>query len=166
MFLKRFKAAVVLAIALARAATVVALDDLPIYTDGALASGWENWSWSSTINFAATDLFEGTSSISITSDAWAAVSLKLEGTFSSYAGLRFDIAVRRSLHHSNPYSYCYQGANPGLQIYFESTVDGTTSPTIPLSAFGQTITADKFTSLLVDFKALPGTGVPLVGLFT
>jgi hypothetical protein len=68
--------------------------DLPIYTDGNLASGWENWSWGSDINFAATDLFEGTSSMSVNSTQWAALSVKLEGNFQNYAGLRFDIAVR------------------------------------------------------------------------
>lgn len=68
--------------------------DLPIYTDDALAAGWENWSWSSDINTAATDLFKGTSSISVNSSQYAALSVKLEGTFTQYAGLRFDIAVR------------------------------------------------------------------------
>jgi hypothetical protein len=69
--------------------------DTAIYTDAALASGWENWSWSSDINFAATDEYAGTSgsSISVNSSAYAALSVKLEGTFPSEAGLRFDIAV-------------------------------------------------------------------------
>jgi hypothetical protein len=79
------------AFALISAALVKA--DLPIYTDGALASGWENWSWNSDINFAATDLYEGTSSMSVNSTAWAALSLKLEGTFPNYAGMRLDFAV-------------------------------------------------------------------------
>jgi hypothetical protein len=74
---------------------LVKADDLQIYSDGSLAAGWENWSWSSTIDFAATDLFVGTSSISVNSTQWAALSVKLEGTFPTYAGLRFDIAVRR-----------------------------------------------------------------------
>lgn len=72
---------------------VNALSDLPIFTDGALASGWEDWSWGSTINYAATDLFEGESSISVNSTQYSAFSVKLEGTFPGYAGLRFDIAV-------------------------------------------------------------------------
>lgn len=69
--------------------------DLAIYTDAALASGWENWSWNSDINFAATDLISGTSgsSISVNSQQWSALSVKLEGTFPGYAGLRFDVAV-------------------------------------------------------------------------
>lgn len=76
--------------------------DLAIYTDNALASGWENWSWSSDINFAATDEISGSSgsSLSVNSSQWAALSVKLEGTFPGYAGLRFDIAV--SVH---PYLY-------------------------------------------------------------
>jgi len=79
------------AIRAARGAT----EDLSIYTDNNLAQGWENWSWSSDINFAATDLFSGASgsSISVNSSQWAALSVKLEGTFPDYAGLRFDIAV-------------------------------------------------------------------------
>ncbi|KAF9466233.1 glycoside hydrolase family 44-domain-containing protein [Collybia nuda] len=124
---------------------VKAADDLPIYTDGALASGWENWSWSSTIDFAATDLFVGTSSVSVTSSEWAALSVKLEGTFPTYAGLRFDIA----------------GAQPDLTIMIQSSTDNAQSPSIPLSAFGKTISPTGFTSLLIDFKSLPGTGSPL-----
>ena len=81
-------------VALAIAAARLARADLPVYTDGALAAGWEDWSWGSTINYDATDLYEGTSSISVTNEAWSALSLKLEGLFSQYAGLRFDIAVR------------------------------------------------------------------------
>ncbi|KAG6875722.1 hypothetical protein C0993_007795 [Termitomyces sp. T159_Od127] len=141
----------------------VKADDLNIYSDGALAPGWENWSWSSTLDFAATDLFEGTSSISVTSGAYAALSVKLEGTFPSYAGLRFDIAVRLCI----PFSECdaqsssYKGTDPDVSIYIQSTTDNAQSPTIALSAFKQTITADNFTSLLIDFDALPGTGSPL-----
>lgn len=141
----------------------VKADDLSIYSDGALASGWEDWSWSSTLDFAATDLFEGTSSISVTSDAYAALSVKLEGTFPNYAGLRFDIAVRICAHFSMLSTHLYsKGANPDLSIYIQSTTDNAESPTIPLSAFKQTIAADGFTSLLMDFSALPGTGSPLV----
>lgn len=90
MLLRALKAAFSLAII---ASHLVNADDLPVYTDGNLAAGWENWSWSSTIDFAATDLFVGTSSISVVSDAWAAFSVKLEGSFPTYAGLKFDIAV-------------------------------------------------------------------------
>ncbi|KAG8893066.1 hypothetical protein FRC01_013789, partial [Tulasnella sp. 417] len=67
--------------------------DLDVYVDGALASGWENWSWNTDINFAATDLYEGLSSLSVTSTAWAALSLKLEGLLNTYAGFSFDIAA-------------------------------------------------------------------------
>ncbi|KAK7045829.1 hypothetical protein VNI00_007240 [Paramarasmius palmivorus] len=124
---------------------LVRADDLTVYQDGGLAAGWENWSWSSTIDFAATDIFEGTSSISVASEAWAALSLKLEGTFPQYAGLRFDIA----------------GVQPDVQIYFTSTDTDSNSPTIPLSVISKEVNADGFTSLLIDFSALPGTGAPL-----
>ncbi|KAG5636552.1 hypothetical protein H0H81_007682 [Sphagnurus paluster] len=103
------------------AVLVRAADDLTIYTDNALASGWDNWGWGSTVDFAATDLFTGTSSISVVSGAWAALSMKYQNTFSSYAGLRFDLA----------------GAQPDITITVQSTIDGTQSPSIPLSAFGK-----------------------------
>ncbi|TFK72335.1 hypothetical protein BDN72DRAFT_334184 [Pluteus cervinus] len=122
-------------------------DDLTIYTDNALDSGWENWSWSTDFNFAATDIVSsGTTSLSATSGAWAAFSLRLsQGTFGGYAGLRFDIA----------------GAQPEIQVYFESTTEGVTSPSIPLTSISNTVTADKFTPILIDFKTLPGSGTSL-----
>uniref|UniRef100_A0A0W0EXF2 Glycoside hydrolase family 44 catalytic domain-containing protein n=1 Tax=Moniliophthora roreri TaxID=221103 RepID=A0A0W0EXF2_MONRR len=132
-------------VSLVLAAVQLVKADLTVYQDGALASGWENWSWSSTLDFAATDIFEGLSSVSVTSEAWAALSVKLEGTFSQYAGLRFDIA----------------GAQPDIQIYFTQTATDTNSPNIALSAISKEVKADGFTSLLIDFNALPGTGAPL-----
>jgi phosphatidylinositol glycan class B len=74
----------------------VAGADLNVYTDGGLLAGWENWSWSSTIDFAATDIFSGSSgsSISVASDAWAAFSLYYDqGSFKTFAGLQFDVSV-------------------------------------------------------------------------
>ncbi|KAJ7480887.1 glycoside hydrolase family 44-domain-containing protein [Mycena latifolia] len=130
---------------LALLAACVLADDITVYTDTALASGWENWSWSSDIDFAATDLFEGTSSISVNSEAWSALSVKLEGTFPDYQGLRFDIA----------------GAQPDLTITISSSVDGTTSPNILLSSMSTSVTSDAFTSLLIDFRNLPGSGAAL-----
>ncbi|KAJ7814495.1 glycoside hydrolase family 44-domain-containing protein [Mycena olivaceomarginata] len=130
---------------LALLAAWVLADDITVYTDGALAAGWENWSWSSDINFAATDVLEGSSSISVNSQAWSALSVKLEGTFPNYQGLRFDIA----------------GDNPDLTINIQSSVDGTTSPNILLSSMSTSITPDTFTSLLIDFRNLPGSGAAL-----
>ena len=83
--------------ALALAGLHAAKGDLAVYTDGAgnLASGWENWSWGSDINFAATDeaAIAGGTSISVNSTAYSALSVYYEGTLSGFAGLRFDIAV-------------------------------------------------------------------------
>ncbi|KAG8824630.1 hypothetical protein FRC17_009065 [Serendipita sp. 399] len=124
--------------------TLVKADE-EIYVDGALGNGWQNWGWNTEINWAATDLFAGTSSISAVSTAWAAVSLKDPATFSSYAGLKFDIA-----------------ANPNtLQLYFEGTSDSAHSATIPLSAVSNAINPNSFTTVVIDFSALPPSGSPL-----
>jgi len=92
----RLTSFVVLALALlGRAAT----EDIDVYVDAGLGSDWQNWSWNTETNFAATDIFAGTSgsSISVTSTAWSALSLKLgSSNFADYAGLRFDVAVSRS----------------------------------------------------------------------
>ena len=42
---------------------------------GALAPGWENWSWSSTIDFASTAGPGGVEAISVTAGSYAALSL-------------------------------------------------------------------------------------------
>lgn len=123
------------------------LEDLVIYQNDALANGWENWSWSSEINFAATDLISGETgtSMSVKSAEWAALSLKHNDPISPYAGLRFDIA----------------GAQPGIQIAFQSTADDSSTPSIALADISKEITADKFTTITLDFKALAGSGAPL-----
>jgi hypothetical protein len=75
--------------------------DIPVFVDGAgaLASGWQDWSWGSTINYAATDLFETKSSMSVKSDAWSALSLTYPDGFANYAGLKFDLAVSTVFLH-------------------------------------------------------------------
>ncbi|PVF98742.1 hypothetical protein CPB86DRAFT_814423 [Serendipita vermifera] len=126
------------------ASTVVHADE-DIYIDGALGNGWQDWGWNTVIDWAATDLFVGTSSIKATSDAWAAVSLKDPATFGSYAGLKFDIAA-------DPNS---------LQIYLQGTSDDAQSPSIPLSAISTSISTTAFTTVVIDFNALPPSGAPL-----
>lgn len=75
------------------AVAVVRADDILVYQDGALASQWQDWSWGSTISYDATDIAEGSSSISITSQAYSALSLYYPTPFGNFAGLEFDIAV-------------------------------------------------------------------------
>jgi hypothetical protein len=81
------------AVLAAACALRVVADDI-IYSDNALSSTWQDWSWSSTINYDATDLMEGTSSTLVNSTSYAALSLKDDTNFEGYAGLQFDIAVR------------------------------------------------------------------------
>lgn len=75
--------------------------DETIYSDGAISSTWQDWSWGSTIDYSAADIFEGTSSISVNATAYSALSFYDTSIFaSSYAGLKFDLAVSESpLYH-------------------------------------------------------------------
>ena len=80
--------AVLLAATLLRVAA-----DQVIYSDDTLSNSWQDWSWGTTLNYAATNIKEDSSSISVDSTAWSAFSLKSPSTIGSFAGLRFDIAV-------------------------------------------------------------------------
>ena len=121
-----------------------------IYVDSALSSGWENWSWGTDINFAATDaVSSGSSSLSATSSAYTALSLYDETAFgNTYAGIKFDLAI----------------ADPSqIQFTMESTSEGISSPWFALSAIpgAANATATKFATLLLDFNSLPPNGSPL-----
>ncbi|TCD68984.1 hypothetical protein EIP91_009206 [Steccherinum ochraceum] len=122
-----------------------AFADQVIYADAALSNGWQDWSWGSTLDYSAINIKEDASSLSVNSTAYAALSLYSPTTFNSFAGLRFDIA----------------GDNPPIQFYIQSTTDNAQSPTIPLTALSTTVNSTAFTSLLLDFSALPPTGTPL-----
>ncbi|KAF8888414.1 glycoside hydrolase family 44-domain-containing protein [Gymnopilus junonius] len=123
--------------------------DLAVYTDGAgtLASGWENWSWGSDINFAATDqaAIAGGSSISVNSTAYSALSVYYEGTLTGFAGLRFDIS----------------GSQPDLTISIQATGDGASSPSITLASINSDVVDGTFSSLLINFADLPGSNAQL-----
>ena len=80
-------------LAIIAAAAAIARADEYIYLDTALSTTWQDWSWGSTISYAASNVPTSGSSISITSNAWSAFSLKDTATFGNYAGLKFDIAV-------------------------------------------------------------------------
>ncbi|KAG8917515.1 hypothetical protein FRC01_002399 [Tulasnella sp. 417] len=136
----RLRAALLAPLLLALAASA----DLDVYVDGALSSGWQNWSWGTTINFAATDLFSGLSSLSATSDAWSALSLMNPSGYSTYAGFQFDFA----------------GDPSALQLYFQGTTDSAQSAYIPLTAFTG-LSSTKLTTVVVNFSALPATGAAL-----
>lgn len=69
-----------------------AATDLPLYTD-ALASGWQDWSWSNTSNYANTSpVHGGTNSIAVTLGGWGGLQLGYSGSLldvSTYNTLRF-----------------------------------------------------------------------------
>jgi len=82
-------------------ALLIRAEDEYIYTDNSIASDWQDWSWGTTTNYAATDIMEGTSSVSVNSQAWSAFSLKAPSSFASMAGFRFDIAVKPNSFPNN-----------------------------------------------------------------
>ncbi|KIJ28440.1 glycoside hydrolase family 44 protein [Sphaerobolus stellatus SS14] len=116
-----------------------------IYTDNALASDWQDWSWGSTISYTATDIAEGTSSISVNSTAYSALSLKAPASFATMAGFKFDVSV----------------SQPDVSLYFQDTAANVQSPSIPLSAMSSSVTTAGFTSILLNFQNIPPNGAVL-----
>ncbi|KAI9034507.1 glycoside hydrolase family 44-domain-containing protein [Hyaloraphidium curvatum] len=87
----RLPAAIALCVILGTLASV-ALADEAIYGDS-LSSAWENWSWSSTINFASTaSPKQGTAAIRAVLGQWGALSLKKTTGTIVGSGLEFWIA--------------------------------------------------------------------------
>ncbi|KZP33303.1 carbohydrate-binding module family 1 protein [Athelia psychrophila] len=121
--------------------------DETIYSNSAISSTWQDWSWGSTINYAATDILAGTtgSSISVNSTAYSALSLYDTASFSSYAGLSFDLA----------------GDPTAISFYISDSVDSNNSATIPLTAWNLPATTSTFTTYLLNFAALPPNGASL-----
>lgn len=133
---------------LASIAASVVHADTSIFVDGggALASGWENWSWSTNLTWAATDIDEGKSSLLVSSGSYAALSVKSDvGYLTTWAGLKFDIA----------------GSQPDVTVSFSSTADSDSSSSVPLSALSTSVSANNFTTVLINFSALPPGGTPL-----
>ncbi|KAH8825196.1 glycoside hydrolase family 44-domain-containing protein [Flagelloscypha sp. PMI_526] len=120
--------------------------DEDIYIDSAISSTWQDWSWGSTISYTATDVKDGTSSISVNSGAYSALSLYDTSIFANtFAGLKFDLA----------------GDNPDISIYLTDTATSVNSDFIALSAFGLNTTASALTSFTLDFSNIPPNGASL-----
>ena len=112
-------------------------------SSGAFAYGWENWSWSSTIDFASTSGPGGVQAISVTAGSYAALSLFDETAFANnFAGLRFDIS----------------GTQPDVSLSFSSSTDSDSSASIPLAAMSSSVNASAWTTITVDFGNLPANG--------
>lgn len=132
-----FKALVLLLVS-----TLAAADDT-VYAPGSgnLAPGWENWSWSSTLDFASTAGPGGVEAISVNTTAWGALSTYAETAFdNNYAGLRFDIS----------------GAQPDISIYFSTSTNSDVSPSLPLASMSTIVNESAWTTITLDFSNLPG----------
>ncbi len=80
--------------------TPVPASDLIVYND-ALAAGWEDWSWSTAVNFSNTSPVQtGTRSIALTYNAaWAGLSLRASNVVNTDAFLRHQLLDLRRARH-------------------------------------------------------------------
>ncbi|HEX3048767.1 MAG TPA: glycoside hydrolase family 44 protein [Bacillota bacterium] len=107
---------------------------LPVYSDGALADGWDNWSWSSNADFANPDpVHSGTSSIALTyTGGWAGFYL--------HANSDIDTTLYDTIHF-----FVHGGATGGQSI--NVTVFAS-------SSFNVVVPANTWTEVNVKFKDL------------
>lgn len=77
---RQLRIVVTLAVFMAPSGATVAATDAAVYTD-ALAAGWDNWSWNTTLNFTTTaPVHAGSKSLSVTYNAgWAGLYLHASG---------------------------------------------------------------------------------------
>lgn len=115
-----------LAVSLLSVAQGAGAADIPVYTD-TLSPAWQNWSWSSTLNFAnRTPVHTGTQSLAVTyTAAWA--GLYLHPT-AGYATTQYD-RLTFWLHGGS-------GGNQRLRI----VANGDTAHTYPVTALANTWT--------------------------
>jgi alpha-N-arabinofuranosidase len=65
-----------LALTLGFCASVKAQADLPIYSDGPLSGGWQDWSWAGRDFVSTANVHSGTTSIAVTASAWSALAVQ------------------------------------------------------------------------------------------
>lgn len=117
--------------------------DHAIYTD-ALQNGWENWSWSSTINFAnTTPVHQGTRSMAVTmTAAWAGCSLHRANLDTSpYESLVF---------------WIHGGASGGQRLLVFAELADVPQPSVNLPA----LTANTWQQITLSLTALGVAGKP------
>lgn len=116
-----------------------AVNDLIVY-DNALAANWQDWSWSSTNNFAnATPTHAGAAAIAVTySQAWAGLSLRAPS------------ALNASLYSA--ITFWVHGGNSGtrqLNFYIQQTDNGGNSTLVSFDAL-----AGQWTQFSMSLSAL------------
>ena len=95
-------------------ASVKAQADLPIYTDGPLSGGWQDWSWAGRDFVNTTVVHTGASSIQVTAGAWSALAIQHDAfSTTGYGKLTFWI----------------NGAAGGQTLHIAATIDHNALPT-------------------------------------
>lgn len=127
-----------------RPAVALAAADLPVYTD-TLASGWEDWSWDTTLNWNnSTPVHAGTASISAAyTAAWGGVYLGRSNALpaSDYTALRFWINGG-SVGNRTIAVRIIDGAGGNWDNHFDVTpaANAWTQVSVPLTAVGNPAT--------------------------
>ncbi|WP_295390594.1 glycoside hydrolase family 44 protein [uncultured Thiodictyon sp.] len=112
--------------------------DLMIYEDG-LASGWEDWSWSTTAAVATDIKVTGASSLAVTYSAgWGGLSLRTSPAIATagYSGLRFSVYGRPGSGALSLFTQPTDNGANSASFQFTPTPDVWSVVDVPLSALG------------------------------
>jgi hypothetical protein len=119
-------------------ATVAQAADLTIYED-ALASGWQDWSWSTRSATDTTRKATGASSLAVTYTAgWGGLSLRHAPAINAagYSAIRFAVFGRTGSGRLALYIQATDGGSGGPAVEFTPTPNVWSQINVPLSALG------------------------------
>jgi Glycoside hydrolase family 44 len=109
-----------------------------VYED-AFGTGWENWSWSSTLTPDTSRKYSGASSLAVKySAAWAGVSFRAAAPIntSGYTKLQFAVYGITGSGNMSVYVQTTDAGAASTQIAFTPTINSWKLVEIPLSSFG------------------------------
>ncbi len=111
--------------------------DLIIYDD-ALAAGWEDWSWDSTVNFASgAPVYEGMKAAAVTFDApWAGFSLRTSPPLAANGYTHLEFWIYGNGRSQSLYTQPTDAGPPSPAYNFTPAANAWTQVSVPLSAFG------------------------------
>ena len=112
--------------------------DLMIYED-ALASGWEDWSWNTTLAADATLKVTGASSLAVTyQGAWAGLSFRTSPAIDTagYSAIRFSIYGRPGSGPLSLFTQTTDGGGDSSRFLLTPTPNAWTEVDVPLATLG------------------------------
>lgn len=128
-------------------------DEDKIIYDNMLRDGWQNWSWSSTINFSSTDTsYSNNSVIEYISHGWGGLYFHTDAPIDPSFYNSLEISVKTKDTDSNYVIFVYDDTNNPVQS------------AVPLSHFGGSPPFDTWKTYVIPLHTINKSGKPIKGI--